>query len=243
MPLHRVLSCLVAVLLAAGIITGAITSSSVLRPVLPVQQSGTAAGFPHRTSAAADLGACRGRPCRLCGPWRWQAAPGAGGAIHHLGARGAWRGRTRDETETAEVPRPGQDFRGTASLLSTRSTECARVQPEDQQETAAERRGASDVRERGRDEDVVHVHYRRELPFAGWGVDTDQHHPGACRAGTGSPLAPRSRQPLPPRPRGGQKSLRRRRSRSRGTRPRGTWCLFQSGAATSWGSASVAPRR
>jgi RHS repeat-associated protein len=56
MRLHRVLSCLVAVLLAAGIITGAITSSSVLRPALPVQQSGTAAGFPHRTSAAADLG-------------------------------------------------------------------------------------------------------------------------------------------------------------------------------------------
>src|SRR5258707_2012880 len=56
MPRHRVLSCLVAVLLAAGIIIGAITSSSVLRPALPVQQSGTAAGFPHRTSAAADLG-------------------------------------------------------------------------------------------------------------------------------------------------------------------------------------------
>jgi hypothetical protein len=46
-----------ALLLFATLAFIAVTlSSGPARPAVPVQRSGTAAGFPHRTSAAADLG-------------------------------------------------------------------------------------------------------------------------------------------------------------------------------------------
>jgi RHS repeat-associated protein len=56
MRVRAVLAVGSALVMVAALMFATVTLSRPSKPTVPVQQSGTAAGFPHRTSAAVDLG-------------------------------------------------------------------------------------------------------------------------------------------------------------------------------------------